>query len=283
MAGITASDFRYIRDLVQKRSAIQLSEGKEYLVENRLLSLANKEGFGSIQELVNALRTGRKVGLVDKIIESMTTHETSFFRDMHPFEVLRKEILPGLIQKRSTRRTLNIWCAACSSGQEPYSIAITLRQHFPMLNSWNIKILATDISNAVLDKAKEGTYRQFDINRGLPASVMVRYFQRRGTQWTVKPEIRDMITFKQLNLVSAWPPLGMMDVVMLRNVLIYFDVNTKRNILKRASRVLQPDGTLFLGAAETTMNLSTDFERIQYSKASCYQLRRSGGESHVYI
>lgn len=270
---IRSEDFGYIQELVRRHSAIVLESGKEYLVEARLGPVARRAGFKSIDEMVAQLRGQPYDGLHEKAIEAMTTNETSFFRDIHPFEGLRKMVIPEFLEKRSIERALNIWCAAASSGQEPYTIAMVLRQHFPMLAGWTVRILATDISNEMVERAREGCFSQLEVNRGLPASLLVKYFQKRGMEWQLKDEIRGMVEFSQVNLAGPWPPLPRMDITFVRNVLIYFDVETKKTILSKVKQVMRPDGYLFLGGAETTFNVDDSFERVPMGSSYCYRLR----------
>jgi chemotaxis protein methyltransferase CheR len=270
---ITTAEFDYIRDFVRTKSAIVLDPGKEYLVESRLGPLAKQSGLDGIGALVEKLRRN-DVQTQNAVIDAMTTNETSFFRDLHPFEALKKVVIPDLLEKRARERKIDIWCAACSSGQEPYTIAMTLKENFPQLASWQVKTLATDLSTEMLAKAREGRYAQIEANRGLPAPLLVKYFERAGMGWTVKPELKQGIDFRQLNLVSPWPPMPRMDIIFIRNVLIYFDVETKRLIFNRIAQLLKPDGYLFLGAAETTVNIHDGFQRLQLDKAGVYQLKR---------
>lgn len=270
---LNSADFEHIAKLVRDRSAIVLETGKEYLVESRLLPVARSEGCASLQELIMRLRSPSANGLQRKVVEAMTTNETSFFRDLHPFEVLKKTLLPELIAKRGNERALNLWCAASSSGQEPYTIAMTLREHFPMLASWTCGFLATDLSSTMVERARSGRYSQLEVNRGMPAPLLVKYFQRHGVEWQIKEELRKMIEFRQMNLVETWTAMPEMDIIFMRNVLIYFDVAIKKAILAKVRRVLRPDGYLFLGAAETTLNLDDAFERMQFEKSGCYRLR----------
>lgn len=270
---INANDFQFISKMVLELSAIVLETGKEYLVESRILPLAKQEGFASIGELVNSLRVNPKNGLSVKVVDAMTTNETSFFRDIHPFETLKKHIIPDLIKKRSATKQLNIWSGASSSGQEPYTIAMILRENFPELRNWKVNYISSDISNEMLDRCKKGVYSQLEINRGLPATLMIKYFERHGTEWQAKEDLRKMIDFRYLNLCERWPLLPKMDLVLLRNVLIYFDVEMKKKILKQIQELLRPDGYMFLGAAETTMNLNESFERMDYKQSGCYRIR----------
>jgi chemotaxis protein methyltransferase CheR len=271
---LSTPEFNYIRHLVLTHSAIVLEEDKGYLVESRLSPLARREGFASLSLLVQKLQAEPVHGLHHRAVEAMTTNETSFFRDFHPFEGLKKFVLPDLIARRATERELSIWCAASSSGQEPYSIAMLVRENFPQLASWKVRILATDLSTEILARAREGRYSQLEVNRGLPASMLVKYFQKRGCDWYLRDEIRNMVDYQIVNLASAWPALPPMDIVMIRNVLIYFGMETKKGILAKARRVLKPDGYFFLGGAETTFSIDDSFERAPFERATCYRIRK---------
>ncbi len=270
---LSQTDFEFVRALVLKRSAIVLENEKLYLADTRLQAVARREGIESVEALVARLRTAAAGPLAQKVVEAMTTNETSFFRDVQPFEMLKQVVVPELMKRRAAERRLRIWCAASSTGQEPYSLAMLLREHFPALGGWDLRIVASDLSTDVLEKAKQGRYSQLEVNRGLPASLLVKYFQRQGTEWQLKDDVRRLIEFRQLNLIEPWPALPPCDVVLIRNVLIYFDVETKRQILGKARRVLRPDGYLFLGGAETTINLDDSFQRVEFQRAGCYQLR----------
>jgi chemotaxis protein methyltransferase CheR len=264
-------NFEYVRKLVHDHSAIALEPGKEYLVESRLLPLARKTGLTTVRELVARLRRGPIGALHAQVVEAMTTNETSFFRDHHPFEALRKEVLPALIAARGTRQSLAIWSAACSGGQEPYSVAILLREYFPQLRDWHVQIIASDLSQNVLDRAVQGRYSQLEVNRGLPAPLLVKYFRQSGRHWEIAPEVRKLVRFTRLNLAEPWPPLPLFDVVLLRNVLIYFTPETKRRILPRIRRQLAADGALLLGGAETTLGIDDGWTRINHGQTSTYR------------
>jgi chemotaxis protein methyltransferase CheR len=278
---MTSADFNYIRDLVRSQSALTLEPGKEYLVESRLDPLARQEGFASFEQLVRTLRIGPQGELHRKVVEAMTTNETSFFRDARVFKMIANSILPALIARRSSERTLNIWCAASSTGQEPYSLAMLLREHRPSLDAWNIRIVASDISRDVLARARAGCYTQMEINRGLPANLLVKYFMQQGSMWEIRPEIRRMVEFSEINLIKPWPfdfaqgkaGLSGMHLIMMRNVLIYLDVETRRAILERAGRILDPEGYLLLGGSETTTTLDGSFEPVNLDGAVCFQRR----------
>jgi chemotaxis protein methyltransferase CheR len=269
---MTAQEFEVIQKLVLDRSAIVLEAGKEYLVETRLAPIVRQLNLNSIGELIAQLRCQPTNGLYRQIVEAMVTTESSFFRDRLPFDDLRKVVIPDLMTRRRDERRLQIWCAACSTGQEPYSIALQIRDHFPLLAGWNISLLATDLSRQVLDKAREGRFNQIEVNRGLPATMLVKYFEQHGTNWQLTPAIRSMVDFQEMNLAHGWPVLPRMDLVLIRNVMIYFDVETKKAILGRLARVLKPDGYLLLGGAETTFNLNDSYRRVETLKSGFYQL-----------
>ena len=273
MTSITQADLEFVRRLVYERAALVLEPGKEYLAEARLLPVAREAGFVTLRDLIRRLQQGPPNGLHQKVVEAMTTNETSFFRDAHPFETLRGSILPELMAKRAAERRLNIWSAASSSGQEPYSIAMLVREHFPALSSWILRLVASDFSHEILARAREGCYSQLEVNRGLPASLLSKYFERQGTNWRIKADLRRMVEFRTINLAESLHSLPQMDIVFLRNVLIYFDVATKKAILGKVRRLMRPDGYLILGGAETTMNLDPAFERVQLEKSACYRLR----------
>lgn len=268
-------DFDYVSSLVLKRSAIVLEPEKNYLVESRLSPIARQEGYASVAELVAELRSGPKDVLRSKVVEAMTTNETSFYRDLKPFEAFQKVVVPELLQARAKEKRLQIWCGASSTGQEPYTIGLVLKEHFGTYAHWQFPIIATDLSLNVLERARQGRYTQLEVNRGLPAPQLVKYFQRQGTEWQLKDEVRKLVEFRQLNLIDAAWGIGAVDVVFLRNVLIYFDVATKKEILRKIRQILRPDGFLFLGGAETTMNLDDHFERIPFERSGCYRLRKS--------
>ena len=264
-----------IRTLVRRCSGIVLEEEKAYLVETRLSALARREGFASVDDLLAKLHAHGSPGLQARVVEAMTTNETSFFRDLKPFDALRQVVLPELLHRRARPRELCIWCGAASSGQEPYSLAMLLDDHFPTLAGWKVRILATDLSLAMLERARQGLYSQVEVNRGLSAQQLGKHFERQGLEWRLKDHIRRLVEFRQLNLIERWPVLPAPDIVILRNVLIYFDVETKKTILGKVRQLLRPDGYLFLGGAETTMNLDDAFERIPLDRAGCYRLRPS--------
>ncbi len=269
---VTAASFDYVRVLVREEAGIVLEPGKEYLVDSRLGSLARREGIASLDALVDSLRSGKAPELRRKVLDAMTTNETTFFRDTEPFELLRTTILPRLIAARAGVRRLRIWYAASSTGQEPYSVSMLIREHFPELLAWQLDQFATDISQPVLERARAGIYSQLEVNRGLPVQLLLKYFVKKGLDWQLSDSIRKMVTFQELNLNRPWPLLQKFDLVFIRNVMIYFDVDAKKRILSRIHGLLPPDGYLFLGAAETTFNLDPRFERLNFARTGCYGL-----------
>jgi chemotaxis protein methyltransferase CheR len=267
-------EFDYLRKLVREQSAIVLDPGKEYLVEARLAGLVREQGMSTVTDLVAKLRGLRDGPLHTQVVEAITTNETLFFRDPPLWDTLRKEILPELVERRRGERRLNLWSAACSSGQEPYSLAMLLAEHFPALAGWDVSILGTDLSTAMLARAREGSYSQLEVNRGLPAAMLVKHFDKEGMHWRVGAALRRTVEFRPLNLDATWPPLQRMDLVLLRNVLIYFDASTKQQIVGRMRRQLQPDGYLVLGAAENLLGLDDAIERVTFGRTICYRPRQ---------
>jgi chemotaxis protein methyltransferase CheR len=270
---MNSTDFDYIRNYVREQSAIVLEPGKEYLVESRMLTLAAKERLGSVDELIGKLRADPLNGLHRKVVDAMTTNETSFFRDIHPFEALRQVIIPELIARRAAERQITFWCGAASTGQEPYSVLMILAEHFPEVLRWNLTFIATDLSREVLAKARAGRFTQLEVNRGLPAKLLVKYFTRQGHDWEFSADLRKRVDFRELNLVKDWPPFPPVDIVFLRNVLIYFDVETKKAILGKIRRLMRPGGTLLLGGAESTLNIDDAYERTVIVKTPCHRVK----------
>ncbi len=275
---LARSDFDFVRTLVKQHSSISLDDSKGYLISSRLLPIAREEGFDSVAELIAHLRSRPHGSVHTNVLEAVATTETSFFRDFHPYEALRDQVIPELIRKRrETTRMLSIWCAACSSGQEPYSVAMVLRQVIPDIDTWTIQLLASDFSGAMVERARVGVFKQLEVNRGLPARLLVRYFDQHGASWWAKDEVKRMVTFFQQNLDREWTRIPQVDLLFLRNVLIYFDVETRRRILRRVRRHLRPDGYLILGAAETTLSLDDSFRRVQFGRAAFYQPGEGSG------
>jgi chemotaxis protein methyltransferase CheR len=256
---MTPLDYEYLRKFLKDRSGLDLSSDKQYLVESRLLPLARKAGLPGIDELVAQIKGGSNAIAAD-VVEAMTTNETFFFRDKLPFDHLRDAVVPDLLQARAGRRSLRIWCAASSTGQEPYSIAMCLKEMGAQLSGWRIEIIATDLAPSVLEKSRAGIYSQFEVQRGLPIQLLVKYFKQVGEMWQLNADIRAMTQFKQLNLLQDFSHLGTFDVIFCRNVLIYFDQDTKVNVFKRLAKAMEPDGFLALGAAETVVGLTDAFK-----------------------
>ncbi|MBX7100402.1 MAG: protein-glutamate O-methyltransferase CheR [Myxococcaceae bacterium] len=272
---VSQADAQFVREVVERRSAIHLDACKDYLIETRLERLATDRGFGTVAALVQQARQLGQGALHVQIVEAITTHETLFFRDVHPFEALRATILPALIEARRQRRELTLWSAACSSGQEAYSLAMLVLEHFPEVQGWPVRILATDLSAAVLEQAKRARFTQLEVNRGLPAALLVKYFRRQGAHWTPSDAVRRLVEFRQLNLIDdTWALPASPDVVMLRNVLIYFETEAKQRILERVRQVMAADGSLLLGSAETVFGLSPGWTQKHANRAVYYQVLR---------
>jgi chemotaxis protein methyltransferase CheR len=267
---VTPQDYEFLRKLLKERSGLDLSADKQYLVESRLIPLARRAGLGGLAELVLKMKSGAEA-LTSDVVEAMTTNETFFFRDKIPFDHLRETILPQLIPARANRRSLRIWSAASSTGQEPYSIAMCLKEFGPALSGWRIEIVATDLSMAVLDKSRAGIYSQFEVQRGLPIQMLVKYFKQSGELWQINADIRGMVQHRQLNLLHDFSGLGKFDIIFCRNVLIYFDQETKVRTFERLSKMFEPDGTLMLGAAETVVGICDAF-RPHPDRRGLYQL-----------
>jgi chemotaxis protein methyltransferase CheR len=257
---MTPSDYDYLRNLLKSRSGLVLGADKHYLVESRLLPVVRKAGLGDLSGLVLKLKSANAEPLIVEVVEAMTTNETFFFRDRIPFDHFRESIMPALLVARARERRIRIWCAAASTGQEPYTLAICLKEMGKMLAGWHVEIVATDISMEALEKAKSGIYSQFEVQRGLPIMMLVKYFSQVGELWQLTPELRGMVQFKPFNLLSDLSRLGTFDVVFCRNVLIYFDQQTKTEVLDRMAQVIAPDGYLALGAAETVVGLTDSFK-----------------------
>jgi chemotaxis protein methyltransferase CheR len=255
---VTPLDYEFLRRLLKERSGLDLSSDKQYLVESRLIPLARRVDLSGITELVAKIKSGAEA-LTLEVVEAMTTNETFFFRDKIPFDHLRQTVLPELVQARANRRSLRIWCAASSTGQEPYSIAMCIKDFAP-LAGWRVEIVATDLSQGVLEKSKAGIFSQFEVQRGLPIQMLVKHFTQTGELWQLNADIRAMVQHRQLNLLQDFSHLGTFDVIFCRNVLIYFDHDTKIAIFDRLAKVLEPDGVLALGAAESVVGISDAFK-----------------------
>ena len=266
---MTPPDYEYLRKLLKDQSGLDLSADKQYLIESRLMPLSRKAGLAGIPELVQKMKAG-STSLVAQVVEAMTTNETFFFRDKIPFDHFRQSIMPEIMKVRAARKSIRIWCAAGSTGQEPYSLAMCLKEMDSQLAGWRVEIIATDLSQEVLEKSKTGLYSQFEVQRGLPIQLLVKYFKQNGEFWQINPDIRAMVQHRQLNLLQDFSHLSTFDVIFCRNVLIYFDQDTKINIFSRLCKIMEPDGFLVLGAAETVVGLTDAFKPFP-DKRGLYQ------------
>jgi chemotaxis protein methyltransferase CheR len=255
-------DFDLVSRFVKDRSGLILTPDKAYLLESRLMPVARKRGMKGLDDIVAAIRGKADETLLREVTEAMTTNESFFFRDIKPFEVFRQTIVPRLLAARDSKRTFRIWCAACSSGQEPYSIAMILKEEAARFAGWRYEILGTDISTEILAKAKAGAYSQFEVQRGLPIQLLLKYFKKKDDVWQIDPVLKSMVQYREFNLLNDLKALGQFDVVFCRNVLIYFDQPTKTRVLDQISRLMQADGVLFLGGAETVLGISDKFKPV---------------------
>ena len=257
---MTPLDYDYLRRCLKERSGLVLAADKQYLVESRLLPIARKADFASLGDLVQALRAGQDGPLMTAVVEAMTTNESFFFRDKLPFENFRDVVMPALLAARAPQRRIRIWCAAASTGQEPYSLVMCLKAMESEIAGWRIEVLATDLSSDVLEKARQGLYSQFEVQRGLPIQLLLKHFTQVGELWQIASDIRAQVRYRQFNLLSDFVQLGQFDVIFCRNVLIYFDQQTKVDVLNRLARITAGDGYLVLGAAETVVGLVESFK-----------------------
>jgi chemotaxis protein methyltransferase CheR len=274
---VTPRDFEWLRKLLKERSGLTLTAEKQYLLESRLLPLARRHGIANLSELVARLQSASAATLAIEVVEAMATNETFFFRDKIPFDLLEHTILPALIEARAREKRIRIWCAAAASGQEPYSIAMVLKSMAARLRGYRVDLLATDLCSSVLEKAKVGIYNQFEVQRGLPIQLLVRYFGKVGECWQITPELRAMVQFRPLNLLHDFAPLGRFDLVFCRNVLIYFDPPTKLAMFERLVKAIEPDGMLMLGAAESVVGV-TDAFRPYPDRRGLYQPNPARGQ-----
>jgi len=256
---VTPPDYEYLRKLLREQSGLDLSADKQYLIESRLLPLSRKVGLAGIGDLVQKMKAG-STSITTQVVEAMTTNETFFFRDKTPFDHFRDSIMPEILRARTSRKSVRIWCAAGSTGQEPYSLAMCLKEMNGALAGWRVEIIATDLSQEVLEKSKAAIYSQFEVQRGLPIQLLVKYFKQTGEFWQVNAEVRAMVQHRQLNLLHDFSQLGLFDVIFCRNVLIYFDQDTKIKIFNRLAKATEADGFLVLGAAETVVGLTDVFK-----------------------
>lgn len=258
---LSQDQFSALSNLLKDETAVVLETGKEYLVESRLTCLAREEGFTTISDLIDTVLRRSNPGLNQKVLLALTTNETSFFRDLGAFEFLKSTVIPNLMRNRASTRSLTLWSAACSTGQEPYSIAMSLKDNFQDLDAWKVQILASDLNPRVVSKAAEGVYTSLEVNRGLPIQLLVKYFTQDGDFYKLHQEVKSKVSFFEQNLISPWPTTQV-DVLFMRNVLIYFDTETKRAIFEKIKTVLAPDGYLFLGTAETPYRIVDGFVKV---------------------
>lgn len=259
---MSPEDFDYLSKLLKERSGLALTKEKVYLLESRLTPLARKKGFERLDDLITELRLRRKEDMIREVTEAMTTNESFFFRDNTPFEIFKTVTLPAIQENRSGQKQLRIWCAAASTGQECYSLAMILKEQEAQWRDWRIEIIGTDISNQVLEKAKAGIYSQFEVQRGLPIKMLMKYFKQVGEMWHIDSALRSMVSFKEYNLLGSFAALGKFDIIFCRNVLIYFDQPTKQDVLTRMRAIMPADGSLFLGAAETVLGITEKFKPV---------------------
>jgi len=259
---MTPQEFEFISGLIKDRSGLVLTQDKGYLLESRLMPVARKRGMKGLDELVATVRSRKDEALLVEITEAMTTNESFFFRDVKPFDMFRDHVLPHLLEKRATKKSFRIWCAAASSGQEPYSLSMIMKEAGSKLAGWKTEVIGTDISTEILEKAKKGVYSQFEVQRGLPIQLLLKYFKKVDDQWEINADIRSMVTYKAFNLLASLKPLGQFDVVFCRNVLIYFDKETKGKVLGEISDLMPADGLLFLGGAETVLGITDKFKPV---------------------
>jgi chemotaxis protein methyltransferase CheR len=255
-------DFQFMSTLLKQRSGLVLNEDKAYLLESRLMPVARAHNIKGVEELIHDIRASNNEALIVEVTEAMTTNESFFFRDIKPFDMFKDHVLPHMLEKCAAKKSLRIWCAAASNGQEPYSIAMLLKEESAKLAGWKIEIVGTDISRQVLKKAEQGLYSQFEVQRGLPITMLVKYFDKQEDQWQLKQEIRSMVQYKYYNLLDSLSPLGHFDVVFCRNVLIYFDQPTKGKVLEGVAGLMPDYGMLFLGGAETVLGVSDKFAPV---------------------
>ncbi|WP_299618378.1 protein-glutamate O-methyltransferase CheR [Pelagibius sp.] len=270
---MNVNDFEYIAELLYKRSGLVITQEKAYLLESRLNPVARKWELDGFENLISQMRAKNDERMLVDVTEAMTTNESFFFRDNRPFDQFKDVVLPHLTETRKTQKKVRIWSAACSSGQEPYTLAMILKEEAAKLAGWSFEIVATDLSNEILSKAQEGLYSQFEVQRGLPITLLMKYFTQEGDKWRISDEIKQMVKYKPFNLLEDPGALGRFDVVFCRNVLIYFDQETKGKVLDRIAKIMPDDGFLYLGGAETVLGICDSFEVIP-GQRGVYQLTK---------
>lgn len=278
---MNSSDFEFLSSLLYKQSGLVLTPDKGYLLETRLQPVARSHGLTSIEQIVSTLKTRRDEKLVNAITDAMTTNESLFFRDRTPFDQFKTVVLPSLLESRAAKKSIRIWSAACSSGQEPYSLSMVLDELASKLTGWRVEIIATDISTEMVARARAGVYSQFEVQRGLPVQLLVKYFQQDGDRWQLSEKIRRMVTFREFNLLQDPRALGNFDIVFCRNVLIYFDQETKRKVLEGVARQLAPDGYLYLGGAETVISITDKFQPVKGQRGMYQPTAKEGQKAAV--
>ena len=278
---MNSSDFEFLSSLLYKQSGLVLTPDKGYLLETRLQPVARSHGLNSIEQIVSTLKTRRDEKLVASITDAMTTNESLFFRDRTPFDQFKTVVLPSLLQSRAAKKSIRIWSAACSSGQEPYSLSMVLDELASKLAGWKVEIVATDISTEMVARARSGVYSQFEVQRGLPVQLLVKYFQQDGDRWQLSEKIRRMVSFREFNLLQDPRPLGNFDIVFCRNVLIYFDQETKRKVLEGVSRQIAPDGYLYLGGAETVISIADKFQPVKGQRGMYQPTAKEGQKAAI--
>ena len=274
-AQISFADFQYVCGLARRLAAIEMDTGKEYLVQSRLAPLVTEAGCRDFSDFLKRVRAEETGPLAGKVIDALTTNETLFFRDCHPFNALRKTVIPEMMDRRKDVRKLSIWSAAASTGQEAYSFCIMLKETFPELLSWNLEIIGTDLSPTALAQARAGRYSKIEINRGLAAPMLIRYFQQNDSRWVLREDIRKMVTFREMNLAESWFGLPVFDLVFIRNVMIYMSLETRRKILRNLRDHLAPDGYLLLGSSENLLQTDEGYDPVEIDSSLFYKLRHS--------
>ncbi|MBO6892827.1 MAG: protein-glutamate O-methyltransferase CheR [Roseibium sp.] len=275
---MTPSEFEFLKNFLKTKSGLVLSNDKQYLVESRLQPIARSSKLETLSAVIQTLQRGGNRALETDVIEAMTTNESFFFRDKTPFDHFKDTMLPSLLESRATRRQIKIWCAAASTGQEPYSLGICLKEQASKMAGWRTRILGTDLSQEVLEKAKAGLYSQFEVQRGLPIQMLLKYFEQQGEMWQINPDMRAMVEWRKFNLLDSFTSLGEFDIIFCRNVLIYFDQATKSEILGRLAKSVPDDGFLVLGAAETVVGLTDAFKPVP-GKRGLFQKKQAAQAS----
>ncbi len=275
---MTPSEYDYLRRYLKTKSGLVLSDEKQYLVESRLLPVARRAGLAGLSELIAAIQKPGAMQLASDVVDAMTTNESFFFRDKTPFDHFKEAMLPELLKARGHKRRIKIWCAAASTGQESYSLAMCLKEAGSKVAGWTVDILGTDLSAEVLEKARNGIYSQFEVQRGLPIQMLLKYFAQKGELWQINPDLRAMVQWRKFNLLDSFAMIGEQDIVYCRNVLIYFDQPTKVDILQRIAKVMPEDGYLVLGAAETVVGLTDAFQPVA-GRRGLYQRKLDAARS----